>query len=599
MNPEIITTFLSGYLHSLREETRDEKTGNKYGFDHVILKLAEADNLIPLRLAFHRGGRKSAPRPKKEAEHGEDLKVISQDGKKLVVFVLKDEPLTYRNWTRHKFDTDIRRAAAQDMTLPAMAAVVEVKLILAYNKDDDEEGGEEFQRLARSFPTRLGDSATLVFERWNLTELTSRVKDKLIGSPTLLPEKFFRQFSYICWQVQDFHHGSDQWREVLIPDWREFLANVLKDPVGEKEVRMVSIALMILEAHAKDDPSWEAGWIELIEYAALALFAAARKTSSKKLTAVISASWGSLYLSQLEEYYRRNAVLLGTTDSLAGGHHRNFPEVVSSHHAYWHMGRLGILALGLMEIGNGLKKAADKEAVLERISGVYVILTSMIRANTSCFRPMLDCHHLQIFLLWRLFSLAGRQADVVHVFSEIYHRLLQRRVNNHGARLIDQQNSWSDYLEYLATGEEPSERFGRSSFLLQMILEICVFDLGPEGVELAEHVYTNLIEGKKPGGESWRFPETVELQSWVPSEDWADAVLSGYAGDKGICITIQSYDAFGQFVDTSLSAKIQEFVSETKDAHPFEAPVGVPFSALVLACMVHNSPLPPGYWRMA
>ncbi len=88
MTPETITTFLSGYLHSLREETRDEKTGLKHGFDHIVLKLAEADDLLPLRLAFHRGGRTGAPKPKKEHEFGEDLKVISRDGSQLTVFVL-------------------------------------------------------------------------------------------------------------------------------------------------------------------------------------------------------------------------------------------------------------------------------------------------------------------------------------------------------------------------------------------------------------------------------------------------------------------------------------------------------------------------------
>ncbi len=601
MSPDTITTFLSGYLHSLREVTRDEKTGSKYGFDHIILKLAEAEEWTPLRLAFHRGGRDSAPKPKTEREHGEDFKAISKDGSTLIIFVLKDEPLTYANWIAERFEWDLRRAAAQDLSATEFSSVKSVRVILAYNKDEDANGVESYERTTRSLGTKVGDTAQLTFERWNLTELTNRVRDKLIGSPALLPEKLFKAFSYICWQVEDFTHGSEQWTEVLIPDWREFLASVLKDPISEKEVRMISVALIILNGHGKDEPAWETGWIELIEWAMLALWSAYRRSRNEKVTSAILGMWINVYLHELEIYYERNAALLCTADSLACGFQNEFAEAISSHHAYWHMARLGILAASFEELSDLFHNAgahAELEAIQKSFQTVLNTWIGMMNANPSCHRPILDCHHLQLFLLWRALSRAGRRKEVTIIIGSIFERLMLRRLGYGGVRLIDQSNSWPLLLEYIATGVEPSESFGKSSYLIQMLLEICVGDLGEDGAALAEVIYRQLVAGKMESGEAIKFKERVELQSWVPPLDWIEKVLDGNIGNTGICITLNPYYGLPEDPDESLVAKICSLVTEMRAHHPMPIVPGMPLGAILLACLVHKSPVPPELWRL-
>lgn len=113
MTPDSITTFLNGYVHSLAEETQTDKRGRRFGFDQIILQLAQAEQWLPLRLAFHRGGRRGAPKPKKEAEHGVDLQFLAADGLTMFAFVLKDEALTYKNWENEKFHSDLSRAASK------------------------------------------------------------------------------------------------------------------------------------------------------------------------------------------------------------------------------------------------------------------------------------------------------------------------------------------------------------------------------------------------------------------------------------------------------------------------------------------------------
>lgn len=597
MTPEAITTFLTGYLHSLSEETRNEKRGTRYGFDQIVLQLAQAEKWFPLRLAFHRGGHGSDPKPKKEAEHGVDLKFLSADGHTLIVFALKDEPLTYRNWESEKFHSDLHRASEQDLTRAELRGVKTVRIILAYNKGEEEQGVEAFNTFVKSRGDRVGGGRKLTFERWNLETLTALVHAKLLGSPAIVPERFFHSFSYLCWQVADFSHGSPQWEDVLIPDWKAFLQEVLTDPINERSVRLISIALLVLRSHGKTEPAFETGWIELLECAVLALWRTTRRSKDKKVARVAMDVWVTLYLGGLEAYYERNAALLQTEHSLAVGSNGEFGEATAVFYSYWHMARLGILALSFVEL-EGMAKPDASEPMRRGFQKVLGWLVGLINANPATRRPLLDIHHVELFLFWRVMRCAGRTEEVGRVFSDLHLRLLHRRLGNGGIRLIDQSNSWPNLFEFIATGEEPSESFGRSSYLLQMLIEICVGGLGPGGPGLARQIYGHLIEGRGDDGKSFEFAERVELQSWVPPDDWADRVLEGAVGYSGICVSLNSYYDFRDNERSDFPARVEGFVEQTRAAHPFKQPMGIPATVLVLACILHRSPLPPEFWRM-
>jgi hypothetical protein len=596
MTPESITTFLTGYLHSLSEETRNEKKGTRYGFDQIILQLAQAENWFPLRLAFHRGAKGKEPKPKKEAEHGVDLKFLADDGRTLIVFVLKDEPLTYRNWEDEKFHSDLHRASEQDLTRPELRGVKTVRIILAYNKGEEEEGVEEFDTFVKSRGSRVGAKGKITFERWNLETLTALMRAKLLNSPAIVPERFFHSFSYLCWQVGDFSHGSQQWEEVLISDWKEFLNEVLAHPAQERNVRLIPVALLVLRAHGKAEPAFETGWIELLEHAVIALWRTTRTTKNKKVLRVVMDVWISMYLASLEEYYERNAGVLQAEHSLAIGNYGEFGEVVAGFYSYWHMARLGILALSFVELDTMVKpeNVGKIRAAFHKVLGWLV---GMMNANPATRRPLLDIHHIELFLVWRLLRSAGRTDEALSVFSDIHKRLLHRRIGNGGVRIIDQSNSWPNLFEYIATGEEPSEAFGRSSYLLQMLIEICTGGLGEDGQSLGKQMYRHLIEGVGDDGKSFEFKEQVELQSWAPPNDWAERLLEGPVDHLGVCITVNRYYGWNENDRSNFSSRVESFVAQTRKAHPFEQPRGIPATVLVLASILHRSPLPPEFWR--
>lgn len=600
MSPETISTFLSGYLHSLKEESRDDKNGRRYGIDHVILKWAESRKLIPLRVPSFFEGLGRAPQPKKEEEYGEDFKFVSPDGKSLTVFVLKDEKLTYGNWDHHGFGKDMQFAVAQDLSLPGHTEVEEVTVILCYNKGENHRGVEAYTRFTKSINPRIGENARLKFERWNLTKLAAEAEESLAGSASILPDRFFREFSYLCWQVGDFPHGSDHWETILIPDWREFLDSILGGKVGEVEIRMVSVALIVLKNHGLEHPSWETGWIEILEWAVLALWRVASEPENDHLLKPVMPIWADLYLEELQSYVDRNTDKLAIEDSLVAGGPSEFTEVIGSHHAYWHIGRLGILADSLLQIAPFTEDDSESRSVLqERFTRVMDAWVGMLNANSSTLRPLLDIHHVELFLFWSVFSRASRHEEVTRVFRQLFQKLLIRRSGNGGLRLIDQGNSWEGLLDQIATSESADESVGKSSYLLEMLIEICVGTLGEDGEALAIDIYRNLVCGIDAKGEPLNFSEQVELQSWIPPDDWCSRVLHGSVADTGVCISIMSFLEPGETDFGRLADRVRSFISESRAQHPprYWKDIKVPSAVLFLACILHKSPLPPEFWR--
>lgn len=598
MTPETITDFLTCYIRSLSEETRHESKGPRHGFDHVIYELSLAENYVPVRLSFYRQGEDELSRPKKEAEHGVDQAFISLDGKYLIVFVLKDEVLNYRNWTAENFDTDLRRARDQDLSAPELANVKEVRIVLAYNKDDNEEGVESFDKFVHASGTKVGSNVALVFERWNLTTITEKVREKLL-TPSLLPESFFKRFTYVCWQVGDFVHGSPQWREVLLPDWREFLTAVLAPPIKERSVRLVSVALIILRSHGKrdiageQDPSFASGWLDLLEWAALALWDAASRTDERSVKCAVSKIWLKFYLGEVERYYTEHIGLLAAEHSLeiGGG---MLQEGASTYLAYWHMGRLGILAMAAGELAPQLDETT-RTALHEIVAKTANWLIQLLNANPSCQRPLLDIHHIEIFLVWRALAQVGRWDDALAWFHSIFERLLYRRLGKAGCRVIDYGNSWESLFEYLATGDEPHAGFGKSSYLLLMVMEICLGAPDARGDAHADAIHRQLILGHNDDGPKLPFKETLELMGWIPSADWATRILAQQVND-GVSLPAHfTSDENGQ----SFPKALRRFIENSRKESPLKLIPGVPHSVFVLACLKHVSPLPSEMWRAA
>jgi hypothetical protein len=592
------TSFLTYYVRSLAERTRVEKSGTKLGFDWVIYNLALAADWTPHRLPFLRGGSDEFSTTKTEPEYGIDLAFLSSDRRQLFVFVLKDEVLNNQNWGKHSFDVDLRKAAAPDLSAQGAEDVREVHVILAYNKDEDQAGVELFNRLAAGLGTKVGDLATLSFERWNLTTITERVRDGLL-TPSLLPQGFFSQFGYLCSQFGDLRHGSEEWTRQLMPNWRRFLSELLKDDADVRCVRLLPVALIVLREHGGTNPTAETGWIELIEWSMLAAWRVHQTTTKASVRGAIEQMWIQLYLTELNRYYQAQAANLSVEaglDQHAGGGYVD--AAASAMVALWHLARLGILALALFEIP---PKDADEEPVrLRALHTVANWLVGLMNANTAAMRPLLDIHHIELFLVWRALWQIGRVRDISLWLMELQNRLFARRSGKANLPFLDGRNSLDSVFEFVAMRECPPEFCDSSSVFLMCMLELCFSLPSGERDPLLELIHRRLVLGKDDSGENMADCEPIDVLLWVPADNWDEHVLSKSLADEGESIMVGLGDiTIGAANPENLAARIGRFVEISRRERPFHIPEGLPVSVVVLACLKHGSPLMPEFWRLS
>jgi hypothetical protein len=336
---------------SLLERTRQEKGSLKIGFDWVIYNLAIARDWTPVRLPFIRQFDGESPKTKVEPEYGIDMSFVLPSKDTLVILVLKDEALTYSTWVTHKFDSDLRLAASPDLSRSEFDQIKLVRIILAYNKDEDEAGIKAFTLLTSALGPKIRNGIDLEFDRWNITKITELVEEHLM-TPDLLPQKLAGLLHYMCSQIADFEYESSEWSNQLAPNWKHFLEVAMSEPLDERKLRLIPVALFILHRFMKKSRSAGAGWISLIETAMLLFWKKSISLKKPQLKQLIETIWISLYIQQLEQYLVRNQALFIVEH---GFQHANSPAfaisaVADANIAFWHIGRLGILTLGYLEL---------------------------------------------------------------------------------------------------------------------------------------------------------------------------------------------------------------------------------------------------------
>ena len=591
-NPEL-SAFLTNYIMSLGERTRVDKKGITLGFDWIIYNLGLAKNWTPTRLPFYRRAGARAGKTKTEPEFGIDISFLTKGCQELYIFVLKDEELNNKNWNRSDMDSDLRKASVPDLSAAEFRKVRKVTVILCYNKDEDQTGIRLFQNLTASLGKKVARNAALSFERWNLTRIVGEVEDLLL-TPQLLPQHLSSQFNYLCSQLSDFEYESHEWSHQLIPNWKSFLRSLLRDPVDERELRLVPVTLMILLNHRKASADSYAGWIDLAEWAMLSLWECYRSTKKKKLRSIVVDSWLRLYLAELERYFVAMAPAFQTEHGLHSQKRGlGLVAVNDAYIAYWHVGRLGILTLGLHELMNTTKEAG-RNAMTNLINRSYDWLTACLRANPGSMRPLLYIHHIELFLIWMVLWQGGNDEEIYKWLTELESRLLIRRVGKAQVPFIEARNRMDLVAEYAATSAKPPEFVDDASYLLLMILEICC-SLKPEYRDsLLDRIYKRIIMGTGDDGTSVVDKE-INLIGWAPPVDWSERILGERVMD-GVAIVTNNFTTLHE-QPKPLWQSISEFVQECRKKFPFDVPTDLPLSGLILACIKHQSPLPAELWR--
>ncbi len=590
------TRFIENYITSLNERTRKETSGIKVGFDWIISNLAIAKGYISVRRPFYIKPDDETATTKTEAEFGVDFSFYNPEDKELIIFTLKDEELNNKNWCKNKFDSDIRMAAAPKLDNIDWD-INSVKVILAYNKDDDNTGIQLFENLTKTLGNTIYDNISLNFDRWNIGRITAEVEQYLLN-PDLLPQHLTGLFEYICSQFKDFDYGTNEWEQQLIPNWKRFLKQILEEPLDIKKLRLIAVVLIILQNYKQDKPNAKIGWIDLVEWAVIELWNNYKNLKDNiEKTAVIDL-WSSLYIGELEQYFNEQYETLTSENSFnqVDRRYHNLASIINANSSLWHLGRLGILNISPQEF---LLQSDENIGVFKEWVTKWSNLTiKFLRNNSSsAFRPLIDLHHIELFLTWLTLWQSGNEDEIFMWLSELENRLMIRRASPESTiPFIEAGNNLELVAEYMASNEKPVEYVDSSSYLLLMILELCFTITNEEQRnELLNRYMNRVINGKFYDNDENKDSTKINLLGWVPPENWSEKILNGRVYE-GISVSTHNFNNI-EAKEKNLMQNIEEFVKNTREKDCFTVNLAIPSSIYILACIKNKSPLPSEFWR--
>ena len=603
-----ITFFLLEYIRSLNERSRFEKSGFKNGLDWLILELGIQKGWLSFRTPFSIG-KEQKLKSKSEGEFGIDIAFLSKNKRNLYIFVIKDEKLNNHNFTEANFDKDLRKAASPKMNQEGLEKVQKVIIITAYNKEEDRNGIELYENLINEFPDQFGSKAQYkrVFRRWNINRIVEEVKNSLL-TPELLPNQLISQFRYICSQIKDFDYCSKEWLYQLEPNWKNFVEIVLGNDINENKINLLALSIYILKDSWKSEEKSHAGWIDLLEWAMLALWRRYYNLSDTKQDKIIKNQifnvWIKIYLIELEMYFVTVDPVLRTQHGLSLGnlqYDMNFIPINDAFRVFWHMGRLGLLSLAPQDIDFG---DDAKEVLEDRIKKYADLMTYLIRANPASSRPLMDIHHIELFLLWLVLYQAGRENVISLWLNELENYLSIRRFSKSvNLPFIQSNNDMDSLIELMLKDDVNVESEESSSYLLLMLIELCFSVRNIEQRDnLIKRFLNRLVKGIRDDGEVYKkqnksSKERIDLLSWSPPKNWEEKILSSSLAREGIGVTTGNFEKYDNSITEPLPERIESFVNSMRNKFPFEYPKKLPLSVCILACIKHKSPLPPELWR--
>ncbi|MFA6596607.1 MAG: hypothetical protein WCS69_02720 [Ignavibacteriaceae bacterium] len=589
--------FINSYLVSLKERTRNEKGGLQIGFDWIIYNLGITKGWTPIELPFFRSLEQTDFVTKNKAQFGIDMSFIKDS--ELIIFVLKDEVLNNSNWIRHNFDKDLRMASAPDLTTFEKNELKKVKIILTYNKDEDDTGIKLYENLINTFPKFIYDNVELIYERWNLTKLVDEVSNSLM-TPDLLPQHLSSLLNYLCSLIKDVEFGSEEWEKIVIPNWKNYLKILFSDQVDDKRLRLIPVSLFIIDNFRdKEKTTTYSGWIDLIEWAILIAWDKVNLCEEIKLRQIVFVElWHSLYLVELERYLLFNQSIFYTEHAInSRGKVGNLSPLNDAYIAYWLIGRIGILHLGFQELFSQ-EEFSTNETIGKLLNRSQDWITNLFKNNPAAYRPLIDLNHIELFLVWMIYYQVSNNQAIYKWLSELESRLITRRIGHYKIPFIEGRNRYDLVAEYAATfsetKEKPSEFTDSSSYLLFMLVEL-MFSLDEaDRDELIGKYYKHLVLGIGDDDQSLIEPNyEIDLFSWSPPDNWMERIYKEKISD-GISLSTQN---FHSSEDLPLVERIKSFVDWSEKTYPSNLKFNNPLSTYVLACIKNQSPLPPSFWR--
>lgn len=577
-------SFITKYILSLSERSARTNNGDfKIGFDWIIYQYGFFKQWQPIRQPFLIENKDIPISHKTEREFGIDLSFYDKNNKEFIVFVLKAEKLTYPNWISKNFDSDMRMAIAPNLELTGIEIkeIKKYKIILVYNKPDDKGGIEQFNNTINSFPKQIYDNKIEVsFDRWNIDKLVLEITNNIL-IPDVLPNNLSGLLSYVTYLFNNVDYGTTAWDKQLLPNFKNFLDITFEKGVDERKVYLIPFALIVIKGD-KSTPNSKVAWIELIEWALLKLWDITLNVKDKNIKDIVNDIWYNFYIEELKSYFEINKdVLCSKNGILVNSSCMDLIFINTVNSTYWHIGRLSLLALSLVKIFD------DNENILNDYNN-YLI--SVINNNHSVFYPLIDLHHIQLFMIFYMLYL-GNKFDVYYNFMiDLLNYLIPRRLTNFNIPFIDSSNDLSIVALHITKQIKTKSSLNESSYLITMLLELCLIFEKEKAIDIIDKFFKNLID------ENQNFNiERINLVSWLPNKDWEESIFKKQV-NTGIGLDTGNFSGFNE--KKSKYDDIKTFIELSNKKDIDVSKLKCPITAYLLSCIKNNSPIPPAFWRV-
>jgi hypothetical protein len=591
MTRPIKKTMLTEYIKNLKERTRAEKGGKKNGLDWVIYNMAIQEGLIECRLPFYRTTSETGLSTKSDREFGIDMSFISKDGQYLRIYVIKDEELSYKNWTKHGFDKDMLMAAFPDLYSNIYKDVNEVEVVLAYNKDDNVDGIRLFDAMIAGLPDKIDNGVLRTFSRMNLTVIVEEVGSRLL-SPVLFPLELYNSLSYVCSLFEHSQHESDKWVKDLVPAWNIVLDKIITSKLDVSNIYAIPVAIDVIRSYGDANITAETGIIDIIEWSMLRLRGEYVR-SSAKIRKVIINIWNNVYVEELSGFYSRHGRALTRLHGISSFEGHSYIGVVASAiRAQWHVARMGLMLLENPICAKDVDKQED-----DNIDALFV---SFMNSEPGALRPILDLHHIQLYLIARVLLKYRKVKELEQLLKELTNRLIVRASTDHVLPFIDGANSIRNVFDYIVYNEKPSGYVDATSQYILCLLWIAMGLPVESSHIIMRSICDNIVvlKDKISSEQNLDTEYTYRLlQTWLPPDDFLDNIWYRSLQHEGTSYVLH-------LDGVSKGDLISQIISQT---HIYFRNIGCKQkdeggiyeeSVLLLACIKHNNPVPPCLWHL-
>lgn len=584
-----MNNFLREYIQSLKEDGE---------LDWVIANIGIAKGWSVLRLPFGRAENGKIKLKKGESEFGIDLSFFSDgDHKELVLVALKDERLTSGTWKSENIQNDLLEAMSVPLDRKPYETVERVILIFGHNKDENRDGKEAYERFAGQYrfnETRTDEKRIPVHhERWNLERICEEIETNVFTAD-ILPRQFSGGLHYLCSQIKDFNFGTTNWEQITQPTWVQLLKSIMEIEKVERAILTINFCLSLLKKEFDQKNGSERispGYIDLYESA---LLVAAHKCEGK-VNLYNQTRIG--YFAVMHSYFQQNVEVFKCPDAFDQPSFMGLTAIRSAHLAFWNMGRLSLFIRLMREIQSELSVQELRPSFQHEIEHWVNLLIISLMNNDAIFRPLIDLHHIELFLIWSVMLHEGKIQHIHEWLQKLTQFLAVRRGPKQVWRLpfIESYSRMDMVAEFAVTRERPIGFKDQTSYLVMMLIELSSILPPDQHKEIVLKIVSSVVMPSSEKNQEQDGEEPLRLVSWAAPENWATEILKGGMARTGTLKVVGCYgstaeEVADELIETAWNVRMK---GDTPDMFG-ESPV-----MQILASIRHRSPLPPAFWRKA